>query len=79
MYEYLPIIFFIVAFILILIGYPVAFTLGGVAVIVGVWIFDVDFFLPPLFKNFWHHAEFCPLRGSPLRFHGYDVGKIGHC
>jgi len=42
--EALPIILFAVIFILILIGYPVAFTLGGIAVIFGVFTFGADFF-----------------------------------
>jgi tripartite ATP-independent transporter DctM subunit len=44
MIDYLPLLFFGVAFFLILLGYPVAFTLGGISVLVGVWYFDVDFF-----------------------------------
>jgi len=44
MTEYLPLILFGVVFIAILLGYPVAFTLGGIAVLVGVFIFDTDFF-----------------------------------
>lgn len=42
--EYLPLILFAVVFLLILAGFPVAFTLGGMAVLVGVIVFDVDFF-----------------------------------
>ncbi len=44
MIEYLPIILFVAVFGLILFGYPVAFTLGGLSVIVGVFVFDIDFF-----------------------------------
>lgn len=42
--EWLPIILFVVVFVLILAGYPVAFTLGGVAVIFGLLVFGPDFF-----------------------------------
>ena len=77
MYEYLPIIFFIVAFILILIGYPVAFTLGGVAVIVGVWIFDVDFFYLLSLRIFGTMQNFV-LLGVPLFvFMGVMLEKSG--
>ena len=77
MYEYLPIIFFIVAFILILIGYPVAFTLGGVAVIVGVWIFDVDFFYLLSLRIFGTMQNFV-LLGVPLFvFMGMMLEKSG--
>jgi len=77
MYEYLPIIFFIVAFILILIGYPVAFTLGGVAVIVGVWMFDVDFFYLLSLRIFGTMQNFV-LLGVPLFvFMGMMLEKSG--
>lgn len=42
--EYLPLLLFALVFILILFGYPVAFTLAGLSVIAGVFFFDVDFF-----------------------------------
>ena len=77
MYEYLPIIFFIVAFILILIGYPVAFTLGGVAIIVGVWMFDVDFFYLLSLRIFGTMQNFV-LLGVPLFvFMGMMLEKSG--
>lgn len=44
MLEYLPLILFAVIFLIILFGYPVAFTLGGLSVLVGLWVFDLDFF-----------------------------------
>jgi tripartite ATP-independent transporter DctM subunit len=44
MIEYLPLILFGVIFLAILFGYPVAFTLGGLSVLVGLWVFDMDFF-----------------------------------
>lgn len=39
-----PLILFLLVFILILIGFPVAFTLGGISIIFGLLIFDLDFF-----------------------------------
>ncbi|MEQ9424365.1 MAG: TRAP transporter large permease subunit [Cyclobacteriaceae bacterium] len=44
MFEALPLILFALVFVLILFGYPVAFTLGGLSILMGVIIFDVDFF-----------------------------------
>ncbi len=44
MIEYIPILLFGVIFLLILFGYPVAFTLGGISVLVGLIVFDADFF-----------------------------------
>ncbi|MFA3782138.1 TRAP transporter large permease subunit [Melioribacteraceae bacterium 4301-Me] len=40
----LSIIFFVVILILLLLGYPVAFTLGGVSIIFGLLTFGLDFF-----------------------------------
>lgn len=42
--DYLPLLLFALVFALVLFGYPVAFTLGGISIIAGVIIFDVDFF-----------------------------------
>lgn len=42
--DALPIIFFIVIIILMLSGFPVAFTLGGASIIFGLFIFGFDFF-----------------------------------
>ncbi|MDA0194064.1 MAG: TRAP transporter large permease subunit [Bacteroidetes bacterium] len=44
MFDALPLILFALIFILILFGYPVAFTLGGLSILIGVIVFDVDFF-----------------------------------
>ncbi len=42
--EALPILFFICVLLLLLLGFPVAFTLGGVSVIFGFFVFGLDFF-----------------------------------
>ncbi|WP_422360373.1 TRAP transporter large permease [Reichenbachiella sp.] len=42
--EYLPLLLFTLVFVLILFGYPVAFTLGGLSILAGVLIYDIDFF-----------------------------------
>jgi tripartite ATP-independent transporter DctM subunit len=42
--EALALILFAMVFVLILVGYPVAFTLGGISVIFGLFTFGVDFF-----------------------------------
>ena len=44
MIDYAPIILFGAVFLAILLGYPVAFTLGGISVLVGIFVFDLDFF-----------------------------------
>ncbi|MEO9965335.1 MAG: TRAP transporter large permease subunit [Reichenbachiella sp.] len=42
--DYLPLLLFALVFALILFGYPVAFTLGGLSILAGVLIYDIDFF-----------------------------------
>ncbi|PIB36322.1 C4-dicarboxylate ABC transporter [Reichenbachiella sp. 5M10] len=42
--DYLPLLLFALVFILILFGYPVAFTLGGLSILAGVIMYDMDFF-----------------------------------
>ena len=42
--ESVALILFVAVFILILFGYPVALTLGGVSIIAGLIFFDIDFF-----------------------------------
>jgi tripartite ATP-independent transporter DctM subunit len=77
MYELLPIIFFIVTFLLILLGYPVAFTLGGIATIVGIWVFDIDFFYLLSLRIFGTMQNFV-LLGVPLFvFMGMMLEKSG--
>jgi len=42
--EWLPVLFFLTILILLLLGFPVSFTLGGVSVIFGLIIFGPDYF-----------------------------------
>ena len=44
MSELLPIIFFGIMLVLLMFGYPVSLTLGGVSVIFGIFMFGMDFF-----------------------------------
>ena len=44
MTEGLALILFALVFVLILVGYPVAFTLGGISIIFGLFTFGLDFF-----------------------------------
>ncbi|MBF0586834.1 TRAP transporter large permease subunit [Prosthecochloris sp. N3] len=44
MSEFLPFIMFAAVFVLLLVGYPVALTLGGVSVVFGLFTFGPDFF-----------------------------------
>ncbi len=42
--DFLPILFFLVVLVLLLMGFPVAFTLGGASVIFGLFTFGLNFF-----------------------------------
>ncbi|MCC7429268.1 TRAP transporter large permease subunit [bacterium] len=44
MTELMPILFFFSLFVLLILGFPVAFTLGGVSLIFGLLTFGLDFF-----------------------------------
>ena len=44
MIEAMPLILFLVLFILLMFGFPVAFTLGGVSILMGVATFGFNFF-----------------------------------
>jgi tripartite ATP-independent transporter DctM subunit len=44
MMEAMPLILFLVLFVLLMFGFPVAFTLGGVSIILGYFTFGMDFF-----------------------------------
>jgi tripartite ATP-independent transporter DctM subunit len=44
MVEFFPLILFLAVFIALVFGYPVAFTLGGVSVLMGLAIFGMDLF-----------------------------------
>lgn len=77
MIEILPILFFLSVLILLLLGYPVAFTLGGVSTIFGVIIFGMDFFkLMPL--RIWGTMSNYVLIAVPLFvFMGVMLEKSG--
>ena len=42
--EFLPLLLFGLVFLLLLAGYPVAFTIGGISIIFGLFLFGPDFF-----------------------------------
>ncbi len=44
MQAFLPLLLFLLAFGLVLFGYPVAFTLGGVSILLGLCVFEHEFF-----------------------------------
>ncbi|MEQ9230675.1 MAG: TRAP transporter large permease subunit [Cyclobacteriaceae bacterium] len=77
MLEYLPIILFGVIFLAILFGYPVAFTLGGLSVIVGLIVFDSDFFYLLTLRIFGTMQNFVLLAVPLFIFMGMMLEKSG--
>lgn len=77
MLEYLPIILFGVIFLAILFGYPVAFTLGGLSVIVGLIVFDSDFFYLLSLRIFGTMQNFVLLAVPLFIFMGMMLEKSG--
>ena len=77
MMEYLPIILFASVFILILLGFPVAFTLGGLSVIVGIFVFDVDFFYLLSLRVYGTMQNFVLLAVPLFIFMGIMLEKSG--
>ena len=77
MMEYLPILLFALIFILILFGYPVAFTLGGLSILVGIWVFDVDFFYLLSLRIYGTMQNFVLLAVPLFIFMGIMLEKSG--
>ncbi|WP_424962394.1 TRAP transporter large permease [Ekhidna sp.] len=77
MMEYLPLILFGAIFLLILIGYPVAFTLGGLSVIVGLIVFDMDFFYLLSLRVYGTMQNFVLLAVPLFIFMGMMLEKSG--
>ena len=77
MIEYLPIILFGVVFLLILFGYPVAFTLGGISILVGLIVFDTDFFYLLSLRVYGTMQNFVLLAVPLFIFMGMMLEKSG--
>ncbi len=77
MIEYLPIILFVAVFLLILVGYPVAFTLGGLSVLVGILVFDMDFFYLLSLRIYGTMQNFVLLAVPLFVFMGIMLEKSG--
>lgn len=77
MIAFLPIILFVAVFLLILFGYPVAFTLGGLAVLVGVFVFDIDFFYLLSLRIYGTMQNFVLLAVPLFVFMGMTLEKSG--
>ncbi|WP_370090294.1 TRAP transporter large permease subunit [Ekhidna sp.] len=77
MLEYLPLILFGAIFLLILLGYPVAFTLGGLSIVVGLLVFDMDFFYLLSLRVYGTMQNFVLLAVPLFIFMGMMLEKSG--
>jgi tripartite ATP-independent transporter DctM subunit len=77
MLEYLPLILFGAIFLLILFGYPVAFTLGGISILVGLFVFDSDFFYLLSLRVYGTMQNFVLLAVPLFIFMGMMLEKSG--
>ena len=77
MIEYLPLILFGAVFLAILFGYPVAFTLGGLSVLLGLFVFDSDFFYLLALRVYGTMQNFVLLAVPLFIFMGMMLEKSG--
>ena len=75
--EYIPLLLFALVFILILIGYPVALTLGGISIIAGIIFFDIDFFYLLSLRIYGIMNNFVLLAVPLFIFMGITLEKSG--
>ena len=75
--ESVALILFLAVFILILFGYPVALTLGGVSIIAGLIFFDIDFFYLVSLRIFGIMNNFVLLAVPLFIFMGLTLEKSG--
>lgn len=77
MIEYLPLLLFGAIFLLILLGFPVAFTLGGLSILVGLIVFDIDFFYLLSLRVYGTMQNFVLLAVPLFIFMGMMLEKSG--
>ena len=75
--EGIALILFIIVIILILFGYPVAITLGGISVLAGLVFFDIDFFYLVSLRIFGIMNNFVLLAVPLFIFMGLTLEKSG--
>ena len=75
--EAAGLILFLVVIVLILIGYPVGLTLGGISIIAGLIFFDVDFFYLVSLRIFGIMNNFVLLAVPLFIFMGLTLEKSG--
>jgi tripartite ATP-independent transporter DctM subunit len=75
--DYLPFVLFGLIFILILAGFPVAFTLGGISVLFGLFVFGIDFFYLLPLRIFGTMTNFVLLAVPLFIYMGIMLEKSG--
>ena len=75
--DSIPIILFLLVFVLILLGYPVALTLGGISIIAGLIFFDIDFFYLVSLRIYGIMNNFVLLAVPLFIFMGLTLEKSG--
>ena len=75
--EGIALLLFIIVIILILFGYPVAITLGGISVLAGLIFFDIDFFYLVSLRIFGIMNNFVLLAVPLFIFMGLTLEKSG--
>ena len=75
--DSIPIILFLIVFIMILFGYPVALTLGGISVLAGLIFFDADFFYLVSLRIYGIMNNFVLLAVPLFIFMGLTLEKSG--
>ena len=75
--DSIPIILFLLVIILILFGYPVALTLGGISVLAGLLFFDIDFFYLVSLRIYGIMNNFVLLAVPLFIFMGLTLEKSG--
>ena len=75
--DSIPLILFLLVFILILFGYPVALTLGGVSILAGLLFFDIDFFYLVSLRIYGIMNNFVLLAVPLFVFMGLTLEKSG--
>jgi|TARA_B100000902_G_scaffold399278_1_gene469393 tripartite ATP-independent transporter DctM subunit len=75
--DSIPLILFLLVFILILFGYPVALTLGGMSILAGLLFFDIDFFYLVSLRIYGIMNNFVLLAVPLFVFMGLTLEKSG--
>ncbi|MDG2342872.1 MAG: TRAP transporter large permease subunit [Cytophagales bacterium] len=75
--DNIPIILFLIVFVMILFGYPVALTLGGISVLAGLIFFDADFFYLVSLRIYGIMNNFVLLAVPLFIFMGLTLEKSG--